>query len=284
MKYLILCLILCSCGVSKNLDKIGGGMSSMNDRIDRMTKNTDGMNDAIKKMSDSLGSTAKGIHAQALSIMLNEMLKPENTRYITLTSVNTIPMIPSAKGFAETATPEELAGLAFIYLSEINLAQIDDAISKEKKDELDLGKWVKLNALQLIASFIPDKSMKKIIHDQIESGGLYEQSANGLIVLRQSFIKDFLLDQSMKSTLTTPQQYRTAISYIDQVANAPEASLKLYGFYDTDQVGLNQTITTQKVDCCTYYKQLRTKMEKELDKKYLTSDLKDIKLKLGGCP
>jgi hypothetical protein len=289
MKYIIL-LVLCSCGISKNLDKVGSGMDSMNSRIDRMTRNTDGMNDAIKRMAGSLASTSDGIHMQSLSVMLTELLKPENTKYITLTSVNTIPMIPSAKGFAETATQEELAGLAFLWISEINQAQVTDVLTKEQKDSFDLGKYIKLNALQMIAGFIPDATVKDLIKVQIEEGGIYQTSAYQLLLLRSMFIQNFLVDQAMTTTLSNPTQYRGLIKYLDQLAeinklpNKEAMTIKLFGFYDTDENGLNQTFDMQNVDVCFYYAKLKNKFDKELDIKYQNADLTDIKTKLeGGC-
>ena len=287
MKYFIL-LMLCGCGISKNLDKVGGGMDSMNKRIEKMTNNTDGMNDSIKNMAGSLASTSNGIHMQSLSVMLSELLKPENTKYITLTSVNTIPMIPSAKGFAETATQEELAGLAFLWISEINQAQVTDTLTKEQKDSFDLGKWIKLNALQMIAGFIPDDTAKDMIKVQIEEGGIYQTAAYQLLLLRSMFIQNFLVDQAMATTLTNPTQYRGLIKYLDQLTeinklpNKEAMSIKLFGFYDTDQNGLNQTFDMQNIDVCFYYSKLKKKFDTELDKKYLTQDLNDIKNKLKG--
>ena len=287
MKYFIL-LMLCGCGISKNLDKVGGGMDSMNKRIEKMTNNTDGMNDSIKNMAGSLASTSNGIHMQSLSVMLSELLKPENTIYITLTSVNTIPMIPSAKGFAETATQEELAGLAFLWISEINQAQVTDTLTKEQKDSFDLGKWIKLNALQMIAGFIPDDTAKDMIKVQIEEGGIYQTAAYQLLLLRSMFIQNFLVDQAMATTLTNPTQYRGLIKYLDQLTeinklpNKEAMSIKLFGFYDTDQNGLNQTFDMQNIDVCFYYSKLKKKFDTELDKKYLTQDLNDIKNKLKG--
>jgi hypothetical protein len=265
-------------------------MDSMNERITKMTNNTDGMNNSIKKMAGSLAATSNGIHMQSLSIMLTELLKPENTKYITLTSVNTIPMIPSAKGFAETATQEELAGLAFLWISEINQAQVTDTLTKEQKDSFDLGKWIKLNALQMVAGFIPDATVKDIIKVQIEEGGIYQTAAYQLLLLRSMFIQNFLVDQAMATTLTNPTQYRGLIKYLDQlteIVNLPNKeamTIKLFGFYDTDQNGLNQTFDMQNIDVCFYYSKLKEKFRKELDKKYLTQDLSDIKTKLkGGC-
>ncbi len=204
--------MLCGCGISDNLNKVGGGMDSMNSRIERMTRNTDGMNDAIKRMAGSLSSASDGIRMQSLSVMLSELLKPENTKYITLTSVNTIPMIPSAKGFAETANQEQLAGLAFLWISEINQAQVTDVLTKEQKDSFDLGKYIKLNALQMIAGFIPDATVKDLIKVQIEEGGIYQTAAYQLLLLRSMFIQNFLVDQAMTTTLSNPMSNVTISS------------------------------------------------------------------------
>lgn len=268
---------LTGCGLPLQLEEVNKNMVGMNEKIQRMTQNTDNMNDSIGNMSKSLSSTSKGIHSQSLMIALNELLKPENTKYMTLTNANIIPMIAPAKAFAEVATAEELAGIAYLWISEINLCQIDDIITKQQKDNFDLGKWIKLNALQLIAGFIPEETMSILIQEQIKNGGSYRTAAYQLVVLRYLFIKDFLLETMIStSVLNTPAQYETALDYLDSLNIIKQnnfrgdLNLKVYGFFDTNNLGLNQTLSIDmNDDLVPYYKKLAIKFIKEIDPNYL---------------
>ena len=130
MKYLLLLCMLCGCGISKSMDNISGNMDGLNNKIGSMVTDIGGM-------SKSLSATKDALHSQSLMLALNEILKPENTKYITLSSVNTIPMGAAAQAFANIATADELAGLAFLWISEINLSQVD-GVDKKTKDSIDL--------------------------------------------------------------------------------------------------------------------------------------------------
>lgn len=276
-----------ACGIPKSMDNISSGMVDMNKRIDIMTKNTTSMEGSISKMSSSLSSTSNGIHSQALTISLNELFKAENTKYISLTSSNPIPMIPAAKAFAEIATQEELAGITYIILAEINNCQSDSMVlTKEQKDKYDLDKFIKLSGLQLIAAFVPDTVINEMIKKQIDDGGNYIESAYALITLRGIFIKDVMLDQLVSASrkLVTPAQYETALGYLETLSSIANytfiknLSIKIYGMYDTDNIGLNQTIQLDmNVDSLKkYYKTLSDKIETDLDIRYKTNNTKQI--------
>ena len=273
---LLMLVSLTGCGLPLQLEEVNKNMGKMNDRIQTMTDNTTNMSNSIGDMTDSLASTSNGIHAQSLMIAINELLKPENTKYITLSSANVIPMIAPAKALAETATEAELAGIAFLWITEINMCQVDDILTKQQKDNFDLGKWTKLNALQLIAGLMPEETFSKMIVSQIKNGGEYRTAAYHLVVLRYLFIKDFMLETTLSGTsMNTPAQYETALNYLDYLKNirsypfSADLSLKLFGFYDTNGLGLNQTLT---IDLSTtlesYYKKLAVKFVKELDPVY----------------
>ena len=234
-------------------------------------KNIDGMN-------GSIGGVSKGIHIQSIMLAMNEMIKPDNTKYMTLTNANIVPMIPSAKGLAEMLTQDELAGVAYIWLSEINTCTVDSLVlSKEQKDAYDLSKWIKLNAIQLVAAFTPEATINDMIDKQIIQGGSYVQAAYAIITLRQIFTKDFLLSQSLNASteLTTPSQYESILNYLDTLNDINSYSFKdnlnfkLFGYYDTDNIGLNQTVSTYSSKTLVeYYYLLNSKFDKELSPVY----------------
>ena len=284
MKYLLLLCMLCGCGISKSMDNISGNMDGLNNKIGSMVTDIGGM-------SKSLSATKDALHSQSLMLALNEILKPENTKYITLSSVNTIPMGAAAQAFANIATADELAGLAFLWISEINLSQVD-GVDKKTKDSIDLGKYIKLNALQMISGLIPEKTMIELYKTQITNGGIYESDTYGIISLRYGFIKDFMVEQYLATPMTNQVQYKTVLDYLDQLNNILKlpfkgnAILKIYGMYDTKKIGLNSTIKIEDTNLCKYYQSLQYKYTKEFNvKKYnsLTNIENDIKMKLGEC-
>lgn len=279
---IILMISASACSAIKDMDNISHNMNSMNQRIDNMSKNIDSMNGSVGGMSSSLGSTSKGIHSQSLMIAMDEMLKPENTKYITLTNANIIPMIPYAKALAEIATADELVGIAFIWMAEINNATTDSfSPSKQLRDSIDLGKWIKLNALQAVSGFIPEQTVHEMVESQITNDGMYKNFVYTILTLRYSFIKDYLLGQPINSDrFEYPIQYTTSLDYLDSLSYLNDKqfndklTFKLFGFYDTDNAGLNQIVTVDQ-SISDYYNTLFNKLNNELDSKYKT----DVKYK-----
>jgi len=282
MKTIIaLCTVvsLSACGVFKDMDNISSNMTAMNKRIDSMANNINSMNGSVGGMAGSLSSTSRGMHSQSLIIAMNEMLKSENTKYITLTNANIVPMIPYAKAIAEMASADELAGIAFIWLAEINTCTVDSfAPSKEVRDSVDLGKWIKLNALQVVSAFIPVETINELVESQINNDGIYKSAVYAILTLRYNFIKDYLIDQSLNGAtkFVSPIQYETALNYLESISYLNKSafkgnlSFKLYGFYDTDSIGLNQTVSIDSNEVVDYYTLLLNKFDVELDCKYKT--------------
>jgi hypothetical protein len=257
---LIVCLMLTGCGINENFDKINANMVnlntkivSMNGNIETMKNSTSSMAVSIGAMSDSLTSTKNSIKAQSLMLAQNEMLKPENTKYISLGGGSFIPMLPSAQAFANMLTPDELAGIAYIYISEINLAQTDSPLTPKQQEEYDLGKYIKLTALGLIAALTPQSTVDGMIKQQIIDGGSYTDAAYGVLVLRNIITRDILLEQLVGNgsvKLNASQQkladsYRKILRDTQQYKFFDKLVLKLYGFYNKE---LNQVLKVEKVN------------------------------------
>lgn len=246
------CLLLSACGISKNLDKVGSGMDSMNARIKRMADNLDNMNGSIGSMSDSLAATKNSIRSQSLMLAQNEMLKSENTKYISLGGGSFIPLLPAAKAFSEMLSGDELSGIAYIYLSEINLAQVDAPVTQAQKDAYDLGKYVKLTALQLLSALAPQATIDAMVKSQIIDGGEYASGAYSVLVLRHIMIKDVLLEQLVgdgsiklnKKQQATVDSYRKSLDIIQKYPFFELLTFKLYGFYSKE---LNQVLKLERI-------------------------------------
>src|ERR1035437_8302545 len=102
-------------------------------------------------------------------------------------------MLAAARSVANSVSAEELAGLAFLYISEINLCQVDTILTKEKKNEFDLAKVIKLTALELFSALAPQKTIDLLIKEQIVKAGQYEEYAYTILTLRYVFIKSYIL-------------------------------------------------------------------------------------------
>jgi len=232
MRYLLL-LMLAGCGISKSMDSISSGMGNMQ-------KNIGGM-------SDSLGATAKAIRSQALSIALGEMMKPENLMYINLSGVIPSSIIPAAKAFGEMATGEEIAGLAHLWIIDLNNGTTD-AETEEARNAADLFRLRKLVVLQSIAGMLTTKKTEEVAK---YLGNEYDSAIHGFLALRYSFVKTYLLEEgTLKKKKINQKEYQIgkeavdALSYLEKASFGKLCKLELIGFNSPD---LNQTIQIETV-------------------------------------
>lgn len=288
---ILVCLHLTGCGISKSLDSLPemeksvGGMTARLDKIgkgiDSMNEDVKGLNGSLKGMSAGIDSVKGGIHSQSLLLMLGELSKP--SKYVSLTSVNPIDFIAAGKSLAELASPDDLAGIFFLWITEINSGS-NDGLTKAQKNEMDLVKWNKLTALQTVAGFLPQKTLDELIKINIEKSGQYEEITYNIICLRHLFISTFLLEQGvMSGKMAAPTQYEQAFLLIDQLQTIQKypfvgnIGLKLIGFYDTGKIGLNQNVKLDVKNLKKYYSQLKKKFDTELNVKYTGERVTKIK-------
>lgn len=215
-------------------------MDSISSGMGNMQKNIGGM-------SDSLGATAKAIRSQALSIALGEMMKPENLMYINLTGVIPASIIPAAKAFGEMATGEELAGLAHLWIIDLNSGTVD-AQTEEAQTAADLFRLRKLVVLQTIAGMLTDKKTEEMVK---YLGNEYDAAIYGFLALRYSFVKTYLLDEgTLKKKTLNKKEYQIGLQSVEALSLLEKASfsklckLELIGFNSSD---LNQTIQIETV-------------------------------------
>lgn len=265
MKYLLL-LLLAGCGLTKDL-------GSMKDKMSGVSQSLTNIGSDMDSMSASLKGTLKGIHAQTLMAALQQLLSPENTRYVNPSSTTPTSMMPMAQAFANEAEPNDVVAIATLWMAEINQSQ-PDVLTKESKRQCDHDKWVKLTALQLIAALMPQSKIDDMIKTEMDGqylGGVYD-----VLTLRYFFISSFLLDnQVLSAPLVTTGSYESAIVFIKAVSfveNLPfkdNLKVKIFGFFDQEKLGLNQVVTLNKDKLSQgYWKKLKDKFDKELDKKY----------------
>lgn len=272
MKYLLL-LLLSGCGLTKNLDKMSSGMDSVKNNMSAMASD-------LGKTSKALGGLNSGIKA----ISLNMMLDPANTKYVSPSSTTpSASMVAGAKGFASSATTEDIVGVVYLFLTEINQSQ-PDTVSKDTKKSTDKDKWVKLTAIELISTFMTQEKLEEIIKTEIDSQ--YVESVYAILTFRYIFITSYILDNGvLNSTITTIGGFKAAfefisnIDFIESLKFKDKCEVKLVGFFQSD---LNQTVSIPKdLISKDYFKKLKEKFEKDLDKKYVgTEDYLSLKTKI----
>lgn len=213
------------------MEKISSGMGSMQGNI--------------ANMSDGLTSTAKSIRSQALAIALDQVMKPENLYFINLSSVNPASIIPASKAFGEMATPEEISGLAYLWISDLNIGAVD-ATTQEKKDEADTFKLRRLVVLQTIAGMLTEEKTAQLIKSL---GGEYDSATYALLALRHGFLSSYFLDVGLltkaklnKSEYRAGMKAIKSLMVLENLIFRNKCELKLFGFFSTD---LNQTVTIE---------------------------------------
>lgn len=227
MYLLVLLLAFSGCGISSTMDSVKRGMGNM------------------EKVSDSLGKTSEALRAQTLSIALTEMMKPENLYFINLNSVSPSAIIPAAKIFAEKATADEIVGLAFLWITDINNGAVD-AITEEQKQASDLFKLRRLVVLQAIAGMMPEDKTVEVLQTL---RGEYPIAGYAMLALRHNFISSFILELGI---LTKPslnkREYEAGVkavrslAFLEELPFKDKCVLKLFGFSSED---LNQTVTVE---------------------------------------
>jgi hypothetical protein len=164
----------------------------------KMPEKMDGTYAQIVKTNQEMGKTTDAIHKQILLLSLQDMLRPENSKYL----LPPTGMLAGGETFSKEATAEEMVKLAYVWLQEVIKAQPEDLATLGENGLADLlhEKMVKLTALQVIAGLAPQTTIESLVKEQIlEGGGRYEAAAYSVLMSRALFIKSFLLDESLMS-------------------------------------------------------------------------------------
>ena len=255
-------------------------MTDAMNSVTTMDGKMDGVYHETKNANVNTDSMKSSIHKQTLGVALDEMLKPENTKYISPDSTTPTAIMPAGKIFAEEATAEEIAELTETMMKDIASAQPTDAEkASTPKDVLekqyDKDKWAKFTILQVIAGLAPQATIEKMVQEQITNGGVYEDSAYTVLCLRHMFVNDYLLgEQLMSKPMTNPGKYEEALkdagylNYIEKLPFKASIQVKLIGMVNTDY---NVTIDLKDADVSKTYQKIAVRMKQELQDKYKNS-------------
>ena len=233
------------------MDGIGSHMQNVTDSIGSVS-------DSMRETNEGIKYTKDAIRKQTLALALKEMVLLENNTFVSPDSTTPTSMIPSAKMFGEVATPEEIKGIFFLWLTEINQGQISP-LTDANKDNADKIKWIKITALQTIAGMLTEKKLQLILEK-----GLYADSIPSILLCRYLFISTYVLDLGvLTKPKLTAEDYEaglTAINSLRSIEGLPEAknaTLRLYGFYDRGELGLNQDVKLE-AKAEEYFKKLES--------------------------
>lgn len=229
MRYLAL-FMLTACGIGSTMDGIKGEIASMRG--------------SVSGLNSSLAATGSAIKSQGVAMALAECQKPENLRFINLSGVVPASIIPCAKAFGELATDEQIIGLTYLWLIDLNQGTVD-AATEAQRIEADIFKLRKLMILEAIAGMLPRQRIISIYN----TGGNYENAVFALLAFRYQFIADFLLEAGFFAiTNPSPAQKFEArksiaeLRFLEFMPQKSRASITLLGFFSGD---LNQTIKVE---------------------------------------
>lgn len=217
----------------------------------KMPEKMDGTYAQIVKTNQEMGKTTDAIHKQILLLSLQDMLRPENSKYL----LPPMGMLAGGETFAKEATAEELVKLAYVWIQEVVKAQPEDLETLGEKGLADLlhEKMVKLTALQVIAGLAPQATIESMVKDQILEGGRYEATTYSVLMSRALFIKSFLLDESLMSgsekldnlgKLEEATERTAQLDYLARLQFANKISLEI----KVSSVDLNISESLDKLD------------------------------------
>lgn len=219
------CLILFgSCKLEDNLDSslvLQEEIASLQAQLlDSVTETNSLMNiltDLNEQINNGIIKTEEAIRLQMVGVALEQMFKPSNIEQLEPPTR----MMPYAKIIAREATNFEITELSHLLISDAKYGS---------------GPWksrgASLVAAACIAGFASMTKIKEIIAEQIDQGGVYEESTYGLIMGRYMFIRDALFKPIIeKSAILNKSILMQSVSYF--------LSLKhIAGLEYTDQLAL----------------------------------------------
>ena len=218
---LSLLLATSGCGVLKAADSanaVPGKMDSMNQKMSEMSEKIDQTNDKIHK-------TNEAIHLQALKFAMDDMLKPENTKYLQ----PPIDMMVGGKAFAEEVRAEEILllikakflGISYDVVNDFDpaCAKVDVQACDKAKYDLDLKKVVDYSMLLVVAGFLPQPLVEQIVATQIPHGQ-YVEEVYKLLFLRFAMLADVRIGQMAMAPgfkLSSPDRLREAVDRVAEL-------------------------------------------------------------------
>lgn len=183
-----------------------------------------GLSDDI---SDGMSGAQESLRVQKMHTSLESMMAEENIKNVPNPSL----MMPFGDAFASAATAEEIVKLHKVWLSDIIYGMpIDfDTSNPEHIINLTKNKTAKIVGLQIIAGLAPQETIDRLIQEQIEKGGRYQDIAYVVLMNRAAFIKKVLLEQDiLTEKLYNKGKVELAIKHIESLESVFTSKHKAY--------------------------------------------------------
>ena len=211
------------CGLQKAVDSAGDTSGKLDDTLKQMKE----MNGVVKD--------------QCQEVAFESMLKPEFGQDLMPIPFD---LMPFAKKFGSCSSTDDLTEVVYLWMKKMNELVIDvPGGTKPTDDQVAAFNHHKMQifmALEAVSGLLEQPKVDKIIADQIDGEGRYQETALQLLMLRTRFLRDVMLESSLLSTpLNNPGKISKAIEYADQIeaiARLPYAKgaikIKITGFMD----------------------------------------------------
>ncbi|MGZ3723568.1 MAG: hypothetical protein ACXVA9_11585, partial [Bdellovibrionales bacterium] len=144
------------------------------------------------------------------------------------------------KNFGKCASADDVTEVIYLWMKKMNELVIEQ--EKPTADQIAAFNHHKMqifSALQAVSGLLPDDKLNKIIADQIDGEGRFQETALQILMLRTRFLRDVMLEASLFATpLNNVGKVQKAIEYansIDAIARLPYAKsikIKITGFMD----------------------------------------------------
>lgn len=207
--YLFCVPFIFGCGLSKVAEDTLSLVGESNHLQEQLLEHMKEMNHEMGGLHEDMRKTNQAVHLQILTIALQNLFEPENTKVLPIPTR----MMSYADVFAKEAYPEEVVKIGNLLLTE---AKTHPYGSDSEKQAQIQEKLIRLTGLGLIAAFLSQEGLEKLLVLEVDGHGRYESTAYAMVALRYAFVRDFLLAQ----VLDNPPNLgglRAAVMYFKQM-------------------------------------------------------------------
>jgi hypothetical protein len=207
-------------------DNTLAAVQKSNETAQKLLEVTNKLRDLNDRLANGMDKTNAAIHLQVLTVALQQLLAPENTAVLTPPAR----MLPYAQVFSQEATTQELIEVFYTFFTD-TIQGGTTTKPNPKADDLHIaGRQVSLTAASAIAAFASQDKMQTILHDQVDLGGRYQDTAYYFALCRYTFIRDYFFNTIVEDTATMNiGALAQSVQYFDQlkfVARLPADKLR----------------------------------------------------------
>jgi len=249
------------------IDKTNHTTEGLSSKITTTNETAKELGNKLDRTNQSLDKTESGLHKQTLLVALKDMFDPEHTKSLVpvpfgmfaggktfaeeLREDEVVDWFYAETKDIKSNAPDESQKILIPVLkpaidsvtgSVEFVAQYDDRIHNGHKFKVPQTEWafpiryvdsfnnkkdIMLNAMQVVAGFLPQSMMERLVQDEIANGGIREQTVYLILDLRDQFKRGALLKNSLfEDRLKNFKQYKEAFTHVfdlEYIAELPYA-------------------------------------------------------------